>query len=102
MDIGANYGDFTNLFSDIVGSKGEVHAFEPVPSTFLKLIRRIEDEQNYSNVFLNKFALGDKPGTFEIHVPAGDFGQASLKKHSAGSWSKAAVEVDVTQVLQAR
>ena len=38
FDIGANLGHFTLLFSDLVGRRGEVHAFEPVPPTFVTRI----------------------------------------------------------------
>jgi predicted methyltransferase len=34
IDVGANEGYFTLLFSDIVGATGEVHAFEPAEPTF--------------------------------------------------------------------
>lgn len=92
LDIGANKGDYTLLFSDVVGSKGRVHAFEPVLPTFRSLSDRVTREQHFQNVSLNNFALGDKTGSFDIHIPAGDFGQASLQKHSAGSWSKPGME----------
>src|SRR5262245_54287633 len=32
FDLGANFGWFTTLFADSVGSSGYVHAFEPLPS----------------------------------------------------------------------
>jgi FkbM family methyltransferase len=93
LDIGANYGNFTILFSNIVGKQGMVYAFEPVPPTFLALSQRMIKEQHYQNISLNNFALGDKPGNFEIHVPAGDFGQASLKRHATASWCKPGVDI---------
>ena len=37
VEIGANLGYFTNLFQILVGTNGQLHAFEPVPSTFQKL-----------------------------------------------------------------
>ena len=37
IDIGANRGHFTLLFSDIVGARGRVLAFEPVPQTYHEL-----------------------------------------------------------------
>jgi FkbM family methyltransferase len=98
LDIGANSGAYTLLFSDIVGPPGSVHAFEPVPPTFRLLGDRLAGDGRFSNVILNNFALGDSPGWFEMHVPAGDFGQASLKKHAAGSWSKSEREVYTCEV----
>ena len=40
VDVGANDGYFTLLFSDIVGANGAVHAFEPVTPTFDRLVKR--------------------------------------------------------------
>lgn len=93
LDIGANKGDFTVLFSNIVGSKGLVYAFEPVPITFNVLNQRVLREQYHKNIFLNNFALGDNSGNFDIHVPSGDYGQASLRLHDTGSWSNPGLEV---------
>ncbi len=98
FDIGANRGDLTLLFSDIVGENGQVHAFEPVPPTVAALRERVVGECRFQNVALNDFALGDARGSTQIHVPAGDFGQASLKTHAAGSWSKPGHETFECQI----
>jgi len=37
IDIGANIGHYTNKLSELVGAKGRVIAFEPVPTTFTHL-----------------------------------------------------------------
>ncbi len=87
LDVGANRGDFTVLFSHIVGSCGTVHAFEPVPPTFSELSQSIQTECRFPNVTANNCALGDEEGLFQIQVPSGDFRQASLKSHSIASWS---------------
>lgn len=88
FDVGANAGNFTVLFADLVGKYGKVEGFEPVQPTFQKLTERIARDCQFQNVQLHHFALGDINQTIQIKVPAGDFGQASLKRHSAGSWSK--------------
>ena len=41
FDIGANVGQFTILFSVLVGERGSVHAFEPVDQAYSKLINNI-------------------------------------------------------------
>lgn len=87
FDIGANRGDFTVLFSSVVGPTGSVHAFEPVPPTFSALDERIKAECRFRNVALNNHAIGDAEGVFQMQVPGGDFGQASLKSHAMASWT---------------
>jgi FkbM family methyltransferase len=59
-DIGANIGYYTNLFSDIVGSSGNVIAFEPSPINYQNLCRATEKKTNIS---LFNFGLGLKDST---------------------------------------
>lgn len=86
FDIGANLGHFTLLFSDLVGRRGEVHAFEPVPPTFAQLRHAVETDQRYDNVFLNQAACSAQEGAVAIQMPGDDCGQASLQSHQEGSW----------------
>jgi len=48
IDIGANYGYYTILFSKLVGPSGSVHAFEPL-SDMVSLIRRNIELNNLDN-----------------------------------------------------
>ena len=86
FDIGANLGHFTLLFSDLVGRRGEVHAFEPVPPTFVQLRNAVEANRQYDNVFLNQAACSAEEGNLTIQMPGDDHGQASLQSHREGSW----------------
>jgi FkbM family methyltransferase len=58
LDIGANIGYFTLLFSKLVGETGIVHAFEPDPNNFSILKKNIEIN-NIKNVVLNQKAISD-------------------------------------------
>lgn len=49
VDVGAHIGYFTLLGSQLVGEKGEVHAFEPTPSTFDLLKKNC---YQYGNIIL--------------------------------------------------
>ena len=82
-DAGANHGDFTALFADLVGNKGEVHAFEPGPETFALLTETVGERKNCR---LNQAALGEASGVAVLHQPGSDDGQASLREHTQGSW----------------
>ena len=57
FDIGTHIGYFTLLSSAIVGKNGQVHSFEPTPSTFAILQSNVEDK---SNVILNNCAVFSK------------------------------------------
>jgi FkbM family methyltransferase len=90
VDVGANAGYFTLLFSDIVGTAGEVHAFEPIAPTFERLSQTIRDAQRFDNVTLTCAACGEADGVATMLVPGGDWGQAALTRHATGSWASEA------------
>ena len=56
--------------SEVVGNDGNVHCFEPTPSTFSILKRNVF---NMKNVFINQKAVLDK----EIEIQLNDYGLAS-------------------------
>ena len=85
FDIGANVGNFTILFSNIVGQKGKVFSFEAVPKTFEDLSKNVESLKT-KNIILENLAVGDKQGNFNIYTPGNDSGQSSLKIQNIGSW----------------
>lgn len=68
LDVGANIGWYSTLFSKIVGAKGTVHSFEPVPQTFAELKKNIGLNGSPSNTFLNNFGLGDEEKFSEIYL----------------------------------
>lgn len=67
FDIGAHFGYYTLLGSFIVGNKGQVHTFEPTPSTFSILNTNVS---NKDNVILNNCAIYSNRQTILIN----DFG----------------------------
>lgn len=93
LDIGANRGHFTLLFSHLVGAGGEVHAFEASPDTFRMLTQNVAREQRFRNVHVVSSAVGDSAGPVLLFMPGRDDGQASLRKHRHGSWAEAAAAV---------
>ncbi|MFX0136889.1 MAG: FkbM family methyltransferase [Candidatus Hodarchaeota archaeon] len=58
FDIGAHFGYFTLLGSFIVGNDGQVHSFEPTPSSFNILKSNVS---NRENVILNNQAVFSQP-----------------------------------------
>jgi FkbM family methyltransferase len=90
VDVGANDGYFTLLFSDIVGRAGAVYAFEPVTPTFERLKQRLDEAAWFDNVTATRAACGNAEGAATMLVPDGDWGQAALAQHEAASWASAA------------
>ena len=70
IDVGAHFGFFTLLMSDLVGNKGKVHSFEPIPSTFAILRKNAFYSKN---IFLNKNAVWNVDCELELY----DYGLAS-------------------------
>lgn len=68
LDIGANIGWYTTLFQKLVGSGGQVHAFEPVPHIFKHLGRNVKLNSPPDNVTVNNLALGNEERDVELHV----------------------------------
>jgi FkbM family methyltransferase len=90
-DVGANVGYFTVLFSDLVGRAGSVHSFEPMPETFARLSANVRRRIVVNNVRLHNVACANETGDVALHLPGGDYGQASLSnRHRGGSWSQQA------------
>lgn len=81
IDCGANIGYYTNFFRAIVGKKGSVHAFEPVPSTFKCLTKNTLKYSNCNNYSLNMVGLYKEKSTKNIYIPDSISGHASLNKH---------------------
>lgn len=80
IDIGACFGWYSVLLSHVVGERGQVHSFEPVPDNRECLLTNLA-LNHASNVKVNTFALGDKECSTKIYVPM-DGVSGSLKAHA--------------------
>ena len=67
LDIGAHIGYYTLQIAARVGSKGQVHAFEPVSDTFAYLKKNILLNK-FTNVFANRYIVHDRCGRKEIFI----------------------------------
>lgn len=85
LDIGANIGYYTLVLAKAVGSRGAVHAFEPVPRLF-ETLRRNVGANGFRNVVAEKRACWSAAGEFEIYEAAGgNSGKSSLfEQHAQG------------------
>jgi FkbM family methyltransferase len=69
FDIGSHFGYYSIMSSWLVGKEGEVHAFEPTPSTYSMVVKNTKD---LSNVVTNNNAVYSSEASIEIL----DFGVA--------------------------
>lgn len=69
IDLGANIGYYTLLASKLVGAKGQVFAFEPLPSN-LDYLRKNIELNNCSNVVIVPAAAGNftGDGSFQLYA----------------------------------
>lgn len=68
VDVGANFGWYTMLFSHLCGRNGAVHSFEPVPGALEQLKANVDLLGPRSNVRVNDLALGDREGEIQINT----------------------------------
>jgi FkbM family methyltransferase len=64
FDVGAHFGYFSLLAAKIVGDHGQVHSFEPTPSTF-NVLR--ENTLKTKNITLNNCAVYSNIGTISLN-----------------------------------
>ena len=67
IDIGANIGYFTLIMAKCIRENGKVFSFEPEPKNF-ELLKKNVEINNYSNVILEKKAIGKKTGTTKLYL----------------------------------
>lgn len=67
IDVGAHVGYFTLLAARLVGSAGQVYAFEAEPSTYDVLVRNVQLNQ-YRNILPLNQAIGDRSGRAELFL----------------------------------
>ena len=67
FDVGANIGYLSAIGADLVGRRGQVHSFEPVPAHFEKLCRLVDLNPEY-NITANPFAAGEESSACTIYV----------------------------------
>lgn len=77
IDIGANHGFLTALFSKLAGPAGKVFSFEPSPAVFAKLSAMVNQNQ-LDNVTLFNAGCGRQSGQMILYTPTSS-GNASLR-----------------------
>lgn len=84
IEIGANEGYYTKLFSKLIDKNGTLHAFEPINETFQILKSNLENSYNHINLHNLGVSSNNRESIF--FVPKNDSGQSSLRRHNSISW----------------
>jgi FkbM family methyltransferase len=91
IDIGAHGGYFSILASSLVGERGKVLAFEPVPAT-RKLFRRNVELNRLSNIHLFPYAVSNKAGESVFYFNRKNADLSSLRR----------IESEATEVIRVK
>jgi FkbM family methyltransferase len=89
LDIGANVGAHTVFLSHMVGKRGRVLAFEPLPANIHALNETLRRRARHPNVAILPVAVGNSAlnaGIVTLKIPGDDLTQASLALQTTGSW----------------
>jgi FkbM family methyltransferase len=99
IDVGAHVGEWTLLFSELVGRSGRVVAFEPDPVARASLKRNLT-LNGVSNVSVEEKCVSDKVGTALLAAERFGSGLSSIvRPHAHGAGYKE-VEVESTTLDQ--
>ena len=73
LDIGANIGYFTLIFSKLSGTTGKVFSFEPETTNF-NVLRKNVEENNFKNIIIEKLAVSNQSGRKKLYLSEGPGG----------------------------
>jgi FkbM family methyltransferase len=95
-DVGAHYGYYSVLVSELVGPSGLVHAFEPTPQSFQVLE---QNSRRFANIRANNVAVYSR----EAHLELLDFGsERSGLNTLTGSPRSSGLDADRGQAIVVR
>jgi len=95
IDVGANIGLYTLLAAANVGKAGAVHAFEPAPQLFIRLLQNAQ-RNGLRNVRAHNIAVSDRCGAEKLYLAENsNRGKNSLCRDNAAAPDSAAQSICV-------
>jgi FkbM family methyltransferase len=95
LDVGANFGYYSCLFSKLVGIEGSVYCFEPT-NFFRNRLNENLIANNFNNVYVSEFALSDTLENITITI-SGD----TASCHWVPDFDKTSTSVITTEMIKA-
>jgi FkbM family methyltransferase len=98
VDVGANVGYYSVHLSNLVGESGFVHAFEPDPKNYARLVRNLQLNGFDKRSRANQMAVSSSTGTAQfILTPAIDSGWGRVAE-SAPAAGEQTINVQTTKL----
>ena len=97
IDVGANVGYLSAVAAALVGTRGQVHSFEPVPRYFRSLCRLAELNPSHS-IIANTCAVGAVAGSAMIHITREPGQNTLVAAYKDGADVISALEVPVIRL----
>jgi len=98
VDVGANVGYYSVHLSSLVGESGFVHAFEPDPKNYFRLVRNLQLNGFEKRSRANQMAVSSSSGTAQfILTPAQDSGWGHVAE-GAPAAGEQTVQVHTTKL----
>lgn len=97
IDVGANVGYLSAVGASLVGPRGQVHSFEPVPRYFQSL-RRLAELNPSHTIVANSCAAGGANGTATIHVTREPGQNTIVRGYKSGAEITSSLDISVIRL----
>jgi FkbM family methyltransferase len=81
VDIGANIGQHSMYVASLVGEKGSVYSFEPIPFIYNQLQDSLKANHFEHIIHAKNIALGEHESSETLHISRKNVGGSSLVSH---------------------
>jgi FkbM family methyltransferase len=97
IDVGANIGYLAAIGASLVGPRGQIHCFEPVPRYVLSLRRLVELNPRHF-IVVSPFAVGAVAGVSKVHVTREPGQNTLVPGYKSGAEVCGSIEVPVVRL----
>ncbi|HMQ70803.1 MAG TPA: FkbM family methyltransferase [Ignavibacteria bacterium] len=92
IDVGSDNGYYSIIFGKLVGDRGKVISFEPIPWAYERTLENVK-LNNLNNVVVNNFALSDENG-FAFMIDPGNDSRISTNSDAESILGKMEIKLE--------